>query len=206
MSDDSEPGDTLSTGDAGPTGGTGSPGLPGGVADRLERWVVPVVRWVRRTLWVPIGAGALAVLLAVAAVLVWEGADADGLVLASVVGGLLVIPAVGVALFVRVLGELERLPATVRAAPENAGAIKGDLVSAGGELRQLRRAGPLGVPGALRWVRRTLGRMDALGVAGVAGAVAALHPVRLAWILLLCALALAALPVAALALLLAVLA
>jgi hypothetical protein len=44
--------------------------------------------------------------------------------------------------------------------------------------------------------------MDALGVAGVAAAVAALHPLRLAWILLLSALALVALPVAAAALLL----
>jgi hypothetical protein len=172
------------------------------VADRIERWMVPVVRWVRRTLWLPVGAGGLAVVLGVVAVLVWRGLDGDGFALAVLVGGAIVAPTIGVALFVRLLGELERLPATVRAVPENAGALKGELVTAGVELSDLRRSGLLGLPGALGWLRRTLRRMDALGVAGVAAAVAALHPLRLAWILLLSALALVALPVAAAALLL----
>ena len=71
---------------------------------------MPVVRWIRRTLWVPTGAGVLAVVLAVIAALVWRGFDADGIVLAVVVGGLLLVPAVGVGLFVNVLGDLQRLP------------------------------------------------------------------------------------------------
>lgn len=186
-----------------PAGSADPAGLRGEVADRIERWVVPVVRWVRRTLWLPVGADVLAVVLAVVAVLIWRGLDRDGLALAVVVGGLIVAPAIGVALFVRVLGELERLPATVRAAPENTEALKGELMTAGGELGELRRSGLLGLPGALGWLRRTLGRMDALGLAGLAGAVTALHPLRLAWVLLLCVLALVALPIAALALLVA---
>ena len=170
------------------------------IADRLERWVVPVIRWVRRRLRLPVGFGAVAAVLAFAAAVVWQGADGDGLALAAVVGGLILVPVVGVGLFVRALGDLERLPETVRAVPENSGALKDELVTAGGELRELRKAGPFGLPAALRWLRRTLGRMDALGVAGVAGAITALHPIRLAWILGMAALALVALPLAALAL------
>ena len=45
--------------------------------------------------------------------------------------------------------------------------------------------------------------MDAVGVAGLTAAVTALHPVRLLWILVMCAVALVALPLALLALLLA---
>lgn len=186
--------------------GAGSTGLRHELADRIERWFVPVVRWIRRTLWVPTGAGLLAVVLAVIAALVWRGLDGDGIVLALVVGGLLLIPAIGVGLFVNVLGELERLPTTVRSAPDNLGAFKGELISSGSELRDLRRAGLLGLPGALRWLRRTLGRMDAVGVAGLTAAVTALHPIRLLWILVMCVLALIALPLALLALLLALLA
>lgn len=178
-------------------------GLRHEVADRIERWLVPVVRWVRRTLWFPVGAGALAAVLAVAAVVVWQGADGDGFALSVVLAGLILIPVVGVGLFVRALGDLERLPATVRAAPENTGALKGELMTAGGELQELRRSGLFGLPSALRWLRRTLGRMDAVGVAGVAGAVTALHPIRLAWILAMAAVALVALPIAILALILA---
>jgi hypothetical protein len=178
-------------------------GLRHEVADRIERWLVPVVRWVRRTLWFPVGAGALAAVLAVVAVVVWQGADGDGFALSVVLAGLILIPVVGVGLFVRALGELERLPATVRAVPENTGALKGEIVAAGGELQELRRSGLFGLPSALRWLRRTLGRMDAVGVAGVAGAVTALHPIRLAWILAMAAVAFVALPIAVLALVLA---
>jgi hypothetical protein len=175
-------------------------GLRHEVADRIERWLVPVVRWVRRTLWLPIGSALLAAGLGVAAAIVWLGADGDGLATAAVVIVLVALPAVGVALFVRLLGELERLPATVRAAPENLGDLKESALAAGSELGELRQAGLLGLPGVLRWLRSTLGRLDAVGVAGVTAAVAALHPLRLAWIVVLCWLCVVAVPVAALAL------
>ena len=183
--------------------GAATGGARHAVADRIDRWLVPVVRWVRRTMWVPIISGVSAGGLLVTAALVWQGREGDGLALAVGAVALMAVPVVGLGLFVRILGELTRLPATVRRAPERVGDLKGELGEARTEFADLRRKGILALPEGLRWLRRTLGRLDAIGVAGVAAALAALHPLRLLWIVVLCWLGLLALPVSIAALVLA---
>lgn len=191
------------------SGATGAGGDPEArrlhheVADRLERWVVPVIRWVRRTLAVPVGTGLVALAMAVAAALVWQGTGPEGLVLSGVAVFVVGAPVLAVLLFVVVLGGLVRLPEMVRSAPAHAGAIRSELSSSAGELTRLRQGGLLGLPGALRWLWRTLARLDTLGVAEARAALLALHPWRMFWVVLFAWISLLALPVAALLLLLA---
>ena len=184
----------------GPAGGRG---LHHEVADRLERWVVPVVQWVRRTLAVPVGAGLLAIGLGVAAALVWRGTEPEALVLAGLVVFVVGAPVLTVLLFVVVLGGLVRVPERVRAAPANAEAVKAELAASAGELGRLRQRRLLGLPGVLRWLWRTLARMDALGVAEARAALLALHPWRLIWVVVFAWVSLLSLPIAAFFLLLA---